>query len=423
MSLDIRKILGKHSTRVIRNTFFLTSSEIAIKIVGFLWVIFLARQLSLEHYGRYTLVNAFVALFAILPDLGVGLIAIREIAKDKKRSTLILSNTFFINAMLGIATFTGLLILSKILNYPKDIQVLVIIAGLSLLLSSLRSSVVIYFEAHEKMLYTAILNAFNTIVMITGGLIAFLVFDSSVSIFQGMLIGITISFFVSWFVLSKHVILRLHIDKNIVKKLLLAGLPLGLAALSYMIYTRIDSIILHKLLGEQAVGQYNAATPFVFALIQLLNVPFAVAIYPALSEAYREDRKRFVRGIKKSLLYVASWSFPLAFIISFLAPVIMPLVFGMKYASATPILQALIYFVPFASLSALLYKMLIITNRQNLYFFISLVGVGLNLILNLIFIPRYLVIGAAYASVATQFILVIIYGIVVVKTLRVYKKI
>lgn len=67
--------------------------------------------------------------------------------------------------------------------------------------------------------------------------------------------------------------------------------------------------------------------------------------------------------------------------------------------------------------------MLIITNRQNLYFFISLVGVGLNLILNLIFIPRYLVIGAAYASVATQFILVIIYGIVVVKTLRVYKKI
>ena len=71
---------------VFKNTFFLTLSELFLKVVGVIWVIFLAHSLTIAEYGKYTLVNSFVGIFAFLPDLGIGLIVIREIAKNRKKA-------------------------------------------------------------------------------------------------------------------------------------------------------------------------------------------------------------------------------------------------------------------------------------------------------------------------------------------------
>lgn len=399
-------------TIVFRNTLFLTLSEVFLKIIGFLWIVFLARSLSVELFGRYSFVNSLISIFSFLPDLGVGLIVIREIAKRREKAPLYLGNSFVLNGVL--ATITVLVILSTVffLNYSPEVGLLISVASLTLFVSTLRSVGIFYFDGMEKMNISAVLNSMNSLLLIGGGLIGFLLAHTLKAVFLGMLVGTTASLMVTWGRVVRYTLPQFSFDKALVKHLLFEGLPLGLASFAFMVYTRVDSVLLTLLMGERSVGIYNSATPFVFSIIQLLNVPFVVALYPALSRLSTIGKDRFVSATKKSLLVIALWSFPAAIIISFFASII-PFIFGEKYQEAVPILRLLIFFVPFASLSALLYKVLIVIGKQKMYLFVSIIGAILNIALNLWLIPSFGLMGAATASVVTQVILFASYLIAV----------
>lgn len=401
-------------TIVFRNTLFLTLSEVFLKIIGFLWIVFLARSLSVELFGRYSFVNSFIAIFSFLPDLGVGLIVIREIAKKRNEASLYLGNSLILNGVLSIVTVLLILSAVFVLNYSSEVALLIGVASLTLFVSTLRSVGIFYFDGMERMNVSAVLNSTNSVLLIGGGLIGFLLAHTLQAVFIGMLVGTMISLMITWARVIIYTFPKFSFDKALVKHLLFEGLPLGLASFAFMVYTRVDSVLLASLMGERSVGIYNSATPFVFSIIQLLNVPFVVALYPALSRLSTIGKDRFVSATKKSLLVIALWSFPAAIIILFFASII-PLIFGEKYQEAVPVLKVLIFFVPFASLSALLYKVLIVIGKQKIYLFVSLIGALFNVVLNLLLIPKYGLMGAAMSSVATQIALFLIYVVTVSK--------
>jgi len=397
--------------KVFKNTFFLTLSEIFLKIIGFLWVIFLARSLSVSEYGRYNLVNSLMAVFSFLPDLGVGLIVIREIAKDRKEAEKFVSNSLILRFFLSLLTVMAVLVVSLVLGYKGELMTLIAIASFTLFISNLRSVPICFFEGLERMEITAFLNSANSLLLLLFALMIFLLGFGLKGIFLGMSLGTLLSLFLTWMIFFKFNILKKIIfNLKTLKFLVSEGLPLGLAAFAYLIYTNIDSVVLSRILGEYEVGIYNSATPFIISFVQIFNVPFMAAIYPALSRIYSLDNpKRFSKAIKKSLLLIVGWSFPLAIIFHFLSPIFIPLVFGIKYQSAIPVLKLLIFFVPFASISALLYKVLMVVGKQKIYLVVSLLGAFVNIFLNLLLIPKFLIYGAALASVFTQIILFLIY--------------
>ena len=90
--------------RVARNTTFLFLSEIFIKIIGFFYFIYLARNLSVDIFGRYNLISSIMIIFSFLPDMGIGLVVVREIAKKTRDTASLLGNTFLIASIASIAT-------------------------------------------------------------------------------------------------------------------------------------------------------------------------------------------------------------------------------------------------------------------------------------------------------------------------------
>jgi O-antigen/teichoic acid export membrane protein len=406
---------------VFKNTLYLTTSEILLKVFGLLWVIFLAHSLTVELYGRYSLVNSFIAIFSFLPDLGVGLIVIREIARNKKEAATYLGNSFFLNSSLGLLTLVVIYITALLFHYPLDVFYLIGIAGLTLFISTLRSVGIFYFDGMEKMHYSAILNTLNTMITLICGFIAVLLGYGLPGIFWGMLIGTLISLTVTWLTVRRYTMPKFAFNRKLIKHIFMNGFPLGIAAFAALIYTRVDTILLNQILGEHAVGIYNSATPFIFALISLLNVPFVVAVYPTLSRLSELDHTRFKNAIKKSFGAIALWSIPAAVGVSLFAQVI-PLIFGEKYSAAVPLLRLLIFVVPFASFSALLYKILIVLHKQKAYLYISIVGAVLSVVLNLLLIPKFSTFGAVYSSLLTQISMFILYLIVFFIYLPKYKK-
>lgn len=403
--------------RVFRNTSYLFISEILIKALGLFWVIFLARNLSVDKYGMYNVVVSFVAIFSFLPDLGVGIITIREIAKHKKRASKLLGEAFLLNVLLAVFT----VVVAFASSYFLYIQMhfLVFISLVILFFSTIRSVSVFYFDGMEKMQYSALLNGFNSFLLIACAAVALSLSSGSLTaVFFGMLVGTIISMIISYVVLYKHERIRFTLDISRSLFLLKEGVPLGIASFAALVYSRIDVVILSQLLGNLKAGIYSAATPFPLALVQLLNVPFVIALFPALSRLHIEDATRFKKTIYKSMGVVMLWSVPATFFVFFLADIFIPILFGNKYDNAIPILRVLILAVPFISLSAVLYKVLIAMHHQKDYLYVSLLGAVVSVTLTITFISTFGIMGAAWSSVVTQIILFLTYFTIVQVRLR-----
>lgn len=400
---------------VFRNTTFLVASEVFIKIIGFFYFVYLARNMSVDIFGRYNLVTSIVTLFSFLPDLGIGLVVVRDIAKKHYDIPTLLGNTFLVMGLTSFATIFLIMIFSFAAGFPNEVKLLLFISALTLFFSQTRSVPLFYFDGIEKMSYSAIIKAANSLSLIVFGTGGFLLGFGLYGVIGGFLVGSILNFIITWlFFFSRKIKINFRLDKRIIKHLIITGFPLGLAAFASVIYTNIDGVILARILSEKALGIYASANKFAPTLIQLLNVPFVVAVYPTLSRLSHESHDRFKKAILKSLGVVFAWSVPASIGVMLFAGIV-PIIFGEKYSAGVPILRVLIFTVPFVSISALLYKVLIVMNKQNLYLAVSITGVVINISLNLILIPRISIMGAAAASVVTQALLMFTYFFLVKK--------
>ena len=69
-----------------KNTIFYSAALAGQKALSFVYFIILARALGVAGQGRFTLALSFTSLFAVLLDLGLSQILIRETARDKKNT-------------------------------------------------------------------------------------------------------------------------------------------------------------------------------------------------------------------------------------------------------------------------------------------------------------------------------------------------
>lgn len=401
-----------------KNVSFLTLAEIIIKIILFFWTIFLARFLGASIFGQYNFVNSFIVLFSVLPDLGVSLVLIREISQNKKRAPWYLGNTVILNFFLSLLSFFLILAIVSFLKYPFEIKFALILAAFTLGVTTLRTTGIVLFNAFERMDLVAFFSCFNTAFLVGFGFLGLLWEKGILGLFSGILLGTVISGFFAWLVVVKRfVVPKIHFDFPLVRHLITEGWPLGLAGFFSLFYTRIDRLILSSMLNYQAVGWYSAALVLPASAIQLFNAPLMVATFPLLSRLFLRDKQSFLKTIRNLCLVILAWSLPFTALTTIFAKQIVFLFYGISYQNSIAILKIVVWYVMFASLSAIFYKILIVIKKQKLYLLISFLGALVNLGLNLFLIPKLGYFGAAWAMVITQIIVCFLYVGVVLQQL------
>lgn len=401
-----------------KNVSFLTLAEIIVKMVLFFWTIFLARFLGATIFGQYNFVNSFIVLFSVLPDLGIALVLIREISQKRKRASRYLGNTLILNFFLSLFALLLILTIVSFLNYPLKIKFVLLLAALTLGVTSLRTTVIVLFNALERMDLVAFFSGFNAVFLVGFGFLGLLWEKGILGLFSGILIGTVISGLFAWLVVvRKFVVPKISFDFSLARHLIAEGWPLGLAGFFSLVYTRIDRLILSLLLNYQAVGWYSAASVFPSSAIQLFNVPLMVAVFPLLSRLFLKDKQLFLKTIRNLCLIILAWSFPLAALTTIFAKQIILLFYGASYQNSIAVLKIVVWYIIFASLSAVFYKILIVIKKQRLYLLISFLGALFNVCLNVFLIPRFSYLGAAWAMVVTQIIICFLYAGVVLQQL------
>ena len=177
--------------------------------------------------------------------------------------------------------------------------------------------------------------------------------------------------------------------------------------------TQIDTVFLSKLgcvntaACEANVGIYSVASKITLA-IQFIPLAFVAALFPAMSEYFVSDKEKLARTFEKAMRYLMIIGFPIAAGVIVLSPDFVPKVFGYDFKNSILPLQILMISLTFIFLTFPIGSFLNATSRQMRNTFNVGVAVLINIILNLILIPKFTYNGAALASLISTLVILIL---------------
>jgi O-antigen/teichoic acid export membrane protein len=225
--------------------------------------------------------------------------------------------------------------------------------------------------------------------------------------FLALLTVLVISYASSWFILyklvSKNIIkLKLRLNLPFLKSLIKKSFPFWFTTIFMTIYFKIDTVMLSFLKDYAATGWYNASHKIIDAL-SFLPFVFIAVVFPVMSKFYKKDSNLLLMLYEKSFYYLVALALPLGIGITLLADRIILFVYEKNFTNSIIVLQILIWALVLIFVNYLMGYLLNSIDRQNFFTLTTGIGAVLNIILNLILIPIYSFVGAAVATVATEF--------------------
>lgn len=390
------------SNKVLKNFSFLLGADLLTKALSFIGIIYLARILTVEGFGKIEFAQAIIVYFILLVNQGLDLWGTREIAKEQEKRQEIINNILSIRFFLSLLAYGALILFVFIINKPGDFKKLILLYGLTIFTFSFTLNW--FFQGIERMEIIALGRLISQLLYVGG---IFFIIKNSSYIFQVPLIKFIAAFFslgvLAYLFFKIDGIPKLSLNLSLWKEIFKQSLPMGFSLIAIQIYYNLDTIMLGFIKGEKEVGWYNAAYKIVLLSIGFAGL-FGNALYPTLTRYYKESREKIQTLVRQSSRITLFFGIPIAMGIFFLSKDIMQTIYGSSYLKGVGALQILVWSiftiytnVPFAFL-------LLAAERQKEYMYAVVLGASVNLLLNFILIPRYSLLGASIATVICEIV-------------------
>ena len=391
--------------RVAKNFVALTISQLVAMGLGLLLVVLITRYLGSDSYGKLGLGMAVGAILTIFAPLGLDQLMIREVARDKNSAAKYLGNVLVLESLLSIPCMGLIALAAWIMRLPAESAAILYIAGGYYILVSLGGDIKNIFQAYEKMEYIAVLTTIRSVVTVALGAAVLLLGYGIVAITWAYFAAAALDLFLTLLVSMKRFVRpRLEIDFIFWKQKLALALPFAALALITATYGQVDVIILRVFQSDDAVGWYRAATAlsYTFGFIPSILVS---TIFPMMSRFHVSSKESLRFTVRKSAKYLLVLGFPLATGIAMLAGPIITLFYTAAFSPAIPALRILAVYIPFSFLNSVLGIMLFSMDKQRLRLAIYIAGTAARIVLNLFFIWKLSLTGAAVAIVGSEALL------------------
>ena len=401
-------------SKLAQNTLYLTIASIGQKAVAFLYFAMIARFMGAEDTGAYFIALAIVTVIMVLDDLGVTSVLIREVAKKTDDAKVWCRTVMGVKVITMPITVVIAFFVPVVFGYSEEVTLLVRMAVVVMLADTLSLSFYGIMRGMQKLQYESIGIFVGQIATATVGLFFLLSGTATlpvliIALMTGSLWNMCFSAF--------QVVRRLGVGA-LVPTYTLGWKPLKmafaffLAAAFVKIYSYTDSIILDKVLGEEAVGFYAVAYKLTYAF-QFLPLAFIAALYPTMS-AQAHDKKQLKKTLMDSLWYMIFMGAPIVFGIWSLAPEIIVAFYSDQFLASILPLQVLVFVLIFIFLDFPLGSLLNATDRQATKTAIMGATMVINIVANLLLIPEYGVVGACVAGLIS-FVFMFVAGWIAVR--------
>jgi O-antigen/teichoic acid export membrane protein len=390
----------------IRNIMWLFSEKIVTMFMVLIVSILIARSVGPDLFGQLSYLLAFVSIILVISPLGINSIFIKEIVTADKNSGIIIGTCLMIRFFGAAATLVVVLILTQY-ALLKAIDSFWLICAAITGFSAVLYLFDFWFQAKVKAKYSVVVRVVNILlfsiiklwIVLTGGAFNYLLV---VVIVEPIIISI--SYYVAYKVsISREKELVWKVDFSYALTLLNKSWWLIFSAIASVICLKIDQLMIAEIIGNKELGIYSVAVRL-SEVWYFFPVAIASSYFPSLIKLKANNKEEY----SKRLQWLCDWLFMAALLVSLVMTLIsdylIGFLYGEIYSEAASVLNIHMWAAIIVFMRALFSKWII---NESAYKF-SLITHGaaavLNVALNLLFIPKFGAIGAAWATLFSYII-------------------
>jgi O-antigen/teichoic acid export membrane protein len=378
----------------IRNYGWLLIEKLLRMILGLYVIMLIANHLGSINFGIYSLHIALAALLYPFTSLSMQMIAIQEYGSSEKTIDYITKHLLF---LYFVSTFlvSLLAIFTSYFYSSVELNFIFLIMLISLLFR--------ICDVFEWLL----LHSGNHRTVSRGKILSFLfasLFYFGLVATDQKTIWFVFVYSCEWFFVfvilgwkNRTILMGItnNYDYHYLWKIVKKSLPLVLASFSVIANMRFDQLMINHLLGESALGIYSVAVRVVEVSYTVPLAALLIALPRLLSG--NQSNNLIKKIYRKCYTIVYIYCFVLL-VLTFSCISSLGLYIDDVYISTIPLIKILSVTVIPVLLGAVWSVWIVENNKQYFSIVAQLIAVTLNILLNIFLIPKYGLIGAAYAT-------------------------
>lgn len=394
-------------------------TRILSALIGFFSIILYSNLFSPEEYGEFSLAIGIINLMLIVLNSWISQATLRLHYEMKEYNNYF---TTLWNIMANINLIVLIISIPIIYNLRSDFNILMILGIILFCVQSIDTTLQSILRVEDKVIAyninSIILSVSKTIIVY---LLATILRLGVESIILSLIIAYLFSVIISFKAIYKKKKLKYcrTIDRKILNKMMSYGIPLAICSIISWIISLSDRYMIAWLSNNDSVGIYSMGYSIANTTIGLIITIFMLGDYPKIVQVWEEKGKKHTeKEISKMLHRYLAIVIPAVIGIFWLAEDIMKILGNKEYIATYKIL-------PWVSMGILVMG---INNYYNKYWELQKKSINLvicnftaaiiNVILNMLLIPRYGYIVAAITTLITYIIYLII---IILKTHKEFK--
>lgn len=380
----------------------LGSSEIIGRAIGFYATALLARKLGVDAFGVLGLAMAMMSYFGVALTVGFGDIGAREVARDTASAGRIAADAIAIRLLIAAAGIGATAIIAFAFITSPVHRIVILASTVTLVAVAFDTSWVYRGLSQNRTAGFALL-------------LAQLAFLGGVSVFVSAPADVArvpvIQF--AGDMLAALMLLALLFGRSMPRPRIAGGIALlrqsGYITASRLLRSLIvtfDVLLLAALAGRHEVGLYTAAYR-VCMLVVTIAVATHVVFLPAITRSATEGPAQLASVMTRSISLTSAVILPVVVGGIVLAEPILALLFGVDYTAATSAFQVLLASIAILALHGTAHNVFVALHQTRREAVIFGAGAALNIALNVYLIPRHGLLGAAFATLAAEALILI----------------
>jgi O-antigen/teichoic acid export membrane protein len=386
--------------KFVRGTTVTFTTGVLNLILGVGTSVILARILGPDGRGIYALAMLLSSIIVTLGNLGIGSATVYYVARGEFRHQEILGSNILLSTAVGaFGIITGFIVVVFFHEriFP-GVDPKYLLLALCLVPAEVFFSFVMYI-----LLGTQHIKEFNYVQIVRSLILLAFIIVALLWLKAGVA-GAILAGFLTWIVTD---VLVFHQVRKIVGGVVLKpntlymsraatyGLQAHLSNILGFFNYRVDILLINGFLGSAAVGLYSVGVGLVEKL-WLVSQASSTVLFPRVAAETDEKRqKEFTPLIARTVLWI---TIICALTLALLSRWVVLLLYSNAFLPAVSALQALLIGIITLGVGRVLANDIAGRGRPIINVYISTAAVATNVILNILWIPKYGIVGAAWAS-------------------------
>lgn len=403
--------------KVAKNAGWIIGIQLVKAILGMVISMLTARFIGPSNFGVINYASSIVAFAAPIMQLGFTGVLVQELVKTPEKEGEILGTAITLSTLSSLFCILGVFSFAFIANGGETETIIV---------CTLYSTLLI-FQALEMMIYwfqARLLSKYSSCISLTAYAV--------ISVYKIFLLATHKSIY--WFALSNaldYMLIaaglfiayrklggaKLHFRSDIARKLLSKSKYYIISNMMITVFAQTDKIMLKIMIGDTETGYYSVAV----TCAGMLGFVFSAIIdsfRPLVFDVQKSSVAKYEKTIITLYSIITYLSLAQSVAMTVLAPLMIRILYGSEYISSIAVLQVLTWYCTFSYLGGARDIWILAEQKQKHLLTINAVGAVMNIALNAVLIPRFQAVGAAIASVLTQFFINYIFVLIYTPTRR-----